>query len=190
MTPRLLISCLLLTLLAACGSPTGPTRYAAPEVPVETRISIPHRTVAVREVSLPAYATEEEISVADARGAIRENANSIWADDPVRAVTLRLTAALGEITGRTVAADPWPFRDDPDAVVDVRIEDFIAEERGVFVARGQYYIAHSDPDRRDRSRRFEITQAYDPEGGFQAIAAARSRVVTALARRIARDGLR
>lgn len=177
-----------LALLAACGG--EPTRYAAPEAPITARISIPHRTVAVREVSLPTYATDEEIAVSDGRGAIREDTKIIWADDPVRAVTLRLTAALSQITGRTVAADPWPFRDDPDAVVDVRIEDFIAEERGVFVARGQYYIAHSDEGRRDRSNRFEIAQPYNPDGGYPAIAAARSSVVTALAQQIARDGLR
>jgi uncharacterized lipoprotein YmbA len=184
-----LISVLVLLLVAACGG-AGPVRYAAPEVPVQARVSIPHRTVAVREVSLPSYATEEIIAVADGKGGIRESADKIWADDPTRAVTLEVTSALGMITGRTVAADPWPFRDDPDAVVDIRLEEFVADERGAFTARGQFYIAHSDENRRDRSQRFRIVERFDPEGGFPAIAAARSRAVNALALRVARDGLR
>lgn len=179
----------VLLLLAACGG-DGPVRYAAPEVQTDTRVSIPHRTVAVREVSLPTYATEEIIAVADGRGGIRESTDRIWADDPTRAVTLEVTSALGGITGRTVAADPWPFRGDPDAVVDIRLEEFIADERGAFTARGQFYIAHSDEGRRDRTQRFRIVQPFDPEGGFPAIAAARSRAVNALALRVARDGLR
>lgn len=183
------LAALSLVVLTACGSP-GPVRYSAPDQPVTDRISIPQRTVAVREVSLPAYATAEQVTVADARGALREQGESLWADDPSREVTLELTGALGRLTGRTVAADPWPFRDDPDAVVDVRIEEFVARAGGTFLARGQYYIAQSDAGRPDRSRQFQIVEAYDTDGGIPAIAAARSRAVTQLARQIARNGLR
>jgi len=190
MTYRLLsIAALSLMMLTACSNP-GPVRYSAPDQPVADRISIPQRTVAVREVSLPAYATVEQVSVADARGALREQGESLWADDPVREVTLELTAALGRLTGRTVAADPWPFRDEPDAVVDVRIEEFVARTGGTFLARGQVYVAQSDAGRPDRALQFEIVETYDPKGGVPAIAAARSRAVTHLARQIARKGLR
>ena len=190
MTLRILsLTGLMLTLLVACGTP-GPVRYSAPDQPLTDRISVPQRTVAVREVSLPAYATAEQVSVADASGALREQGESLWADDPVREVTLELTGALGTLTGRTVAADPWPFREDPDAVVDVRIEEFVARAGGSFLAKGQYYVAQSDAGRPDRARRFEIVEPFDPEGGIPAIAGARSRVVAQLARQIARNGLR
>lgn len=189
MTLRTLPFALALALLTACGS-TGPVRYSAPKIPVSDRISIPQRTVAVREVSLPAYATAEQVSMADASGALREQGESLWADDPVREVTLELTGALGRLTGRTVAADPWPFRDEPDAVVDVRIEEFVARSSGSFLARGQYYVAQSDAGRSDRARQFEIVEPFNPDGGVPAIAAARSRAVAQLARQIARNGLR
>ena len=107
-----------------------------------------------------------------------------------RAVTLRLTNALADITGRQVASDPWPFREDAEAVVDVRIERFVAEADGRFVAIGRYYVAHEDETRRDHAHGFEIVQPYAPGGGFPAIAEARDHVIAWLAQDIARRGLR
>jgi len=190
MTKHLIIAALSAALLPGCGGTDDTVLYGAPQVPVQGRISIPHATVALREVSLPTYATGEEISVADASGAIQEFPGSVWADDPVRAVTLRLTDVLGDVTRRTVASDPWPFQDNPDVVVDVRVEEFGAQTSGRFVARGRYYVAHDSPGRRDRARSFDLAKSFDPELGFPAIAEARSRVIAALAQTIARDGLR
>lgn len=187
---RTLSALLGLVLLASCSQTPEPVRYGATPPALERRISIPHRTVALREVSLPAYAADEEISVASGSGAIREFPGSIWADDPIRAVTLRLTNALSDLTGRTVASDPWPFQEDPDVVVDVRIEDFIAQASGRFVAKGRYYVAYTDSERSDRSRSFELSQSYDPEMGFSAIADARSKIIASLALDIAQRGLR
>ena len=176
--------------LAGCNGTPDPVRYATPaEAPVG-RISIPHRTVAIRDVSLPAYATDEGISIADGTGAIREFPDSIWADDPTRAVTLRLTNAIADITGRTVASDPWPFQEPADVVVEVRIEEFVAEEAGRFVAKGRFYVAHSEPGRNDRSGAFTVVVPFDPANGFPAISDARSRTITALAREITQRGLR
>ena len=176
--------------LAGCSSTPEPVRYATTTQSPGTRIAIPHQTVAVREVSLPAYATDEGISIADQRGAIREMPGSIWADDPIRAVTLRLTNALADVTGRTVAADPWPFDGTPEVTVEVRVEEFIAEEAGRYVAQGRYYVAHADEERTDRAGSFNIVQPFDAELGFPAIANARSQIIATLARQIAQEGLR
>ncbi|CAN0600954.1 unnamed protein product, partial [Ectocarpus sp. 12 AP-2014] len=150
----------------------------------------PHESVALREVSLPAYATDESISIADGNGAIRELPGSIWADDPTRAVTLRLTNALADLTGRTVASDPWPFGGSPDVVVEVRVERLLAEDGGRYLAQGRFYVAHEDEERSDRSGSFNLIEPYDPTLGFPAIAQARSRIIAALAREIAQRGLR
>lgn len=191
MTINPFITALLGTLLVAgCGDNVDPVRYSSAPAALNSRVSVSYSTIALREVSLPAYATDEEISLADGSGAISQFPGSIWADDPTRAVTLRLTNALADVTRRTVAFDPWPFQDDPEVVIDVRLEDFIAETSGRFVARGRYYIANTDPDRKDRAGSFDLVQPFDPAQGFSAIAQAQSRIIAALAVEIASKGLR
>lgn len=177
--------------LLGCTEAEEPVRFAPPvdAAPV-SRVAIPIATVSVREVTLPAYATEEGIAVADATGGITTTPDNLWADEATRAVTLRLTAALADITARQVASDPWPFRDDPEAVVDVRFESFVAEDAGRFVAAGRYYVAHEDEDRSDHAHAFRVVQPYEPARGFSAIAEARTRVIALLADDIARRGLR
>lgn len=179
----------LMTVIGCASSPE-PVRQVTPSQDPVERISIPHQSVAVREVSLPTYATDESISIADGTGAIRELSGSIWADDPTRAVTLRLTNALADLTGRTVASDPWPFGGIPDVVVEVRVERLLAEEAGRYLAQGRFYVAHEDEERADRAGSFNLVEPFDPVGGFPAIAQARARILTALAREIAQRGLR
>ena len=181
---------LLCLTLFGCSQTPDPIRVAPEPQSPGARISIPHESVALREVSLPAYATDESISIADGTGAIRELPGSIWADDPTRAVTLRLTNALADLTGRTVASDPWPFSGSPDVVVDVRVERLLAEEGGRYLAQGRFYVAHEDEERSDRAGSFNLIEPYDPALGFPAIAQARSRIIAALAREIAGRGLR
>ncbi len=188
--------CLAPLVLFGCGETADPVRYAA-TVPVQdNRVSIPVKTISLREVSLPSYASEEGIAIADGGGAITTAPERLWADDPTRAVTLRLTNALADLTGRVVASDPWPFREDAEAVVEVRIETFVAEASGQFVAQGRYYVAHQLEDedgeqvRKDRAISFRLVQPFDPDGGFQSIAEARTRIISALAHDIARRGLR
>lgn len=176
--------------LAGCASSPDPVRLATVPQEPGARVVIPHQSVALREVSLPAYATDEGISIADGTGAIRELPGSVWADDPTRAVTLRLTNALADLTGRTVASDPWPFGGAPDVVVEVRVERLLAEEVGRYVAQGRFYVAHEDEERVDRAGSFNLVEPFDPALGFSAIAQARSKILTALAREIAQRGLR
>ncbi|MEM7720135.1 MAG: ABC-type transport auxiliary lipoprotein family protein [Pseudomonadota bacterium] len=190
---RFLSSVLLITLaslLSGCGETQEPVRFATPASPPVARVSIPLSSIAVREVSLPSYATEEGVATVDASGAIIITPDTLWADEPSRAVTLRLTSALADATGRVVASDPWPFSANPDAVVEVRVETFIAEEAGRFVAEGRYYVAHEDEERTDHAHKFELIEPFDPARGFPGIAAARAEVIAALAEDIARRGLR
>lgn len=183
------LAVLCLTLLG-CSSTPEPLRLTTTPQDPGARITIPYKSVALREVSLPAYATDEGISIADGTGAIRELPGSIWADDPTRAVTLRLTNALADLTGRTVASDPWPFGGTPDVIVEVRVERLLAEDAGRYVAQGRFYVAHEDEERNDRAGSFNLAEPFDPALGYLGIAQARSRILAALAREIAQRGLR
>lgn len=188
----------IITISAACAAiltagcePAGPTvRFAAPPAIAEQRVGIAYSTVAVRDVSLPTYAALEEISVDLGAGRIETVDEGLWADDPVRAVTLALTGVLGGATRATVAPEPWPFESEPEAAVDVRFETFVAEAAGRFVASGQYFVAPSDEERPERARAFALTIPYDPATGLRGIARARSQAIEALGLLIARDGLR
>ena len=174
--------------LAACGE--DPLRYATPPAATQARQPIAYSRVGIREVSLPTYAALEEITVVQPDGALSSTPDSLWADDPAREVTLSVTRTLSQATGATVAAEPWPFRDVPDATVDIRIERMLAEADGRFRLAGQYYVAPEAFGSPERSRLFDLSVPYVAGGGYSAIAAARAQAITDLALLIAREGLR
>ena len=186
--PRIavVLACVALSVLAACGGPQ--LRFAAPPAPPGERIAIPVRFVQLREVSLPAYARDEEIWVEGEGGALTPQRNLLWADAPERGVTQELARQLAAITGATVAAEPWPFDSLPQATVELRLDTFLAGSDERFRIAGQYFVA-GQPELRDRSGTFEVAAAIAPETGVAGIAAARAVALRDLARLVAREGL-
>ncbi|WP_375258190.1 membrane integrity-associated transporter subunit PqiC [Citreimonas sp.] len=185
---RTTIALLGLSLGAACGGPD--IRFAAPASVPSERIASVYDRIEVIQVGLPIYATTEEIVFQDATGAITPT-EALWADEPARAVTLQLSRDLAALTGALVAPEPWPFRDFPDAQVDVRVEDFVATAAGTFVLTGQYFVApEEEAQGPDRAVRFSLSAPIVGEAGPRAIAAARNAAVTQLAQQIAANGLR
>lgn len=185
---KLPLAVALIALLAACSPP--PQRFAVPAVPVADEVRISFGTVEVRDVLLPTYAGLEEIFVETADGSLTSSPQLLWADDPTRAATLELTRSLAAITGAQVASEPWPFDSYADVRVEVRVEEFIASERGEFRLSGQFFVATFDSAGRDRSVPFRLSVPLAPDAGPAAIAAARAAVMADLAGLIARDGLR
>jgi len=176
--------------LTACSSSNDITRFAGSAAAPEERIGIRYTSVSVREISLPTYASAEFLVTETEDGSLIEDPDTLWADDPVRDVTLQFSRALATITKARVAPDPWPFRSVPDVTVDIRVDTFVARANGTFVATGQYFVAPEDEDQPERARGFAISVPYLVAGGYRAIAGARSRTVTALAEHVARYGLR
>ncbi|MFD1342089.1 PqiC family protein [Litorisediminicola beolgyonensis] len=182
---RIFSALALAAALAGCGSDA---RYATITPEPEARIPSLYGTIEVVEVTLPTYAEGEEIYAQDPDGAIVAF-GPLWADLPSRAMTLQLASTLDQITGATVAAEPWPFRDFPAAKVDVRVEDMLATSRGTFRLAGQYYVAPEELGR-NRSGRFAIEVPLPEDAGAPQIAAARGQATSQLAEQIARSGLR
>ncbi len=179
---RTAILCLLLALLAACSG--GPEkRIAVPPAPAGEVQNIRYRSVALREVSLPAYAATEEIFVEDDSGVLSQGDDLLWADLPSRAITLEMTRYLSQITNARVASEPWPFSDFPDAVVEIRIEEMVAGRNNVFRLSGQYFVA-SDFGR-NQSSLFSLSVPIGGEFSAGDIAVARGQAVRDLARQIA-----
>lgn len=187
MLPKFLPFALTLA-LAACGDPD--LRFAVPTVvPTET-VGIAYNSVEVRTVTLPTYAQFEEIYVETPTGALTASPSLLWADDPTRAATLELTRALGAITNARVASEPWPFDSYAEVRVEVRVEEFVASQRGEFRLSGQYFIATLDGEGRDRAATFRVAVPLAPDAGPLAIALARGLAMAELADQIARGGLR
>ncbi|MEM9250113.1 MAG: ABC-type transport auxiliary lipoprotein family protein [Pseudomonadota bacterium] len=174
-----------LATLAGCGG--APERFAAPLAPSGGRIPINVSLLEVRQVSLPSYALDEEIWYETETGALTADSGLLWADDPVRGVTLELSRQLAAISGARVAAEPWPFEELPQARVEVRADEFIAGANGQFRISGQYFAVALSAGG-DRASDFAVSAPIAPDSGLPGIAAARAAAIRDLARVIAQDG--
>jgi len=184
---QILVLCAALAGLAACGGPE-PLRYAAPPAEPGARVAIGAASVELREVSLPAYARDEQVWRETAAGTFSPDPEALWADEPARAVTLALARQLGEITGRRVAAEPWPFESLPAARLDVRVSEMIAGADGRFRIAAEIYASRLDIER-DRLARVAVSAPIAPDSGLPGLAAARESALRDLARRIAAEAL-
>lgn len=170
-------------LLAACGG--NETLITSPEVNVTERVSTSFRSIEVLEVSLPDYATGDEVALED--DGTLSLSRTFWADDPTRAVTLGLARNLTEITGKTVAPEPWPFDQDAAARVDVRVEQMLISS-GQMTLSGQYFVTDLDGRGRDHAHLFDLSVPMETVNA-QTAAEGRANLVAALATTIAQDGL-
>ncbi|MBV7410402.1 membrane integrity-associated transporter subunit PqiC [Maritimibacter sp. DP1N21-5] len=146
-----------LLLLAACGGTDARFLVDPSPAAAESRIGIGVGTLEVRDVSLPAYAEESEILVEDSTGALAPIKNAVWADDPVRAMTMALADTMDRQSSATVAAEPWPLETEAQAAVHVRVSEMAARADGMFHLTGQFAISSYDRVVRERIERFDIT---------------------------------
>ncbi|MEO8530752.1 MAG: PqiC family protein [Deltaproteobacteria bacterium] len=180
LTPFVMLTALL---VSACSNPEKTGRYLidAPSVAA----SLPNRLgrVEIRDVSLPQYASGQEIAYQTPDGALRSTPDNIWADDQVRAVTQFLATEIALQSGAQAIAEPWPFPERPQRRVEVRIEKIIARADGMFELSGAYFVSN-EAAQSGVSRRFDVREPLVGEGPA-AIAAAQSRALQKLAGKIA-----
>lgn len=174
---------LLVLFLAACGT-GNEARYLIEPEPVESKVRLVVGTLEVRDVSLPAYASEPDILAEAADGALYAQGDSVWADDPVQGVTSALVRVLSERTTATVAAEPWPLSDPAQVRLDVRVNRIYARADGTFVLSGQFAVASPDAVVREFVRSFDVRVPLSGEGGG-AVAAAQSAAIAELGRLVA-----
>ncbi|WP_128254017.1 PqiC family protein [Falsirhodobacter deserti] len=174
---------LLVAALAACG--TSPA-YQLQTQPVAQKLTTNARSIMVREVSMPDYATDDEMARQDASGAVQVMSRVRWADLQPRAVTLALARQLNAGLSATVAPEPWPLSGLPDGEIDVRVDRILAAADGNFHLDGIYYVRAEGVQLGATSRDFAITVPLEGEDPAQ-IAAAQSAAVAQLAAQIARS---
>ncbi|MER5173103.1 PqiC family protein [Thioclava sp. GXIMD2076] len=137
------LSCIAAALvaLAACSNPLDTAQYAID--PPTAKDTLPDRLgrAELREISLPDYASGQEIAFQTADGALRSSPDNIWADAPRRSMTLALARQISEMSGATVVAEPWPLASEPQRRIEVRVERFIAAADGAVHLDGVYYVS-------------------------------------------------
>ncbi|WP_417279303.1 PqiC family protein [Celeribacter sp.] len=188
---------LALLALTACGG-TEP-RYLIDSAPAATtaettQVRMQVATLEMREVSLPAYAEESQILIEGADGALTPLDNALWADEPRRAVTLRLAEAISRGGSATVAAEPWPLETPAQAAVHVQVSDMLArapgrsegQSEGQFVLKGQFAVSSYDHVVRERISRFDISVPL-PDASPASIARASGQALQNLAIEITQD---
>lgn len=178
-----LVMCLAIApLLGGCGE--NAARYLLDAPSPAQKVGVRVKTIEVRDVALPDYASASEIMVQDEAGALHPLPQAIWADDPVRGISLLLARNLDAASTATAMTEPWPLDQPPDARVDVRVERMVAQFDGQFRLSGQYAISSPDLIVRERIERFDILRPMGDQSPA-AVASATSSALLALSEQIA-----
>ncbi len=181
----ILASMAALTLLGACSNGEKTARYLI-DPPLNGE-RVPNRlgTAELKDVSLPEYASGDEVSWQSEDGAVRSNTKQVWADSPQRAFTQALARTISDMSGATVIAEPWPLAEPPRRKIEVRVEKALAQADGVYRLSGRYFVADDAAGGANQARSFDISVPLAADAGPGAIARAQSQAIGQLARQIA-----
>lgn len=180
----LVVACLGLLGLAGCSNPEKTARYLID--PPATGEQVPNRlgSAELKDVSLPEYASGQEVAFQTADGAVRSNPRNVWADNPERAFTLSLARAISDASGATVIGEPWPLAQPPQRVLEVRVEKALAQANNMYRLSGRYFVSDDNSGGANHARSFDIAVPMASESPG-ASAQAASRAIAILAQQIA-----
>lgn len=170
--------------LAACSNPEKTGRYLID--PPATGAKVPNRigTAELLDVSLPEYASDQEVMWQSADGAVRSNPKNLWADSPQRGFTTALAREISTVSGATVIEEPWPLAEPPKRRVQVRVEKALAQSNGVYRLTGRYFVSDDGNGGVNHARSFDISVPLASDQPA-AIAPALSQAISQLAQQIA-----
>lgn len=173
-----------LLVLAGCSNPEKTGRYLID--PPAVGVQVPNRlgTAELKDVSLPEYASDQEVMWQTADGAVRSSPDNLWADNPQRGFTIALAREISNVSGATVIGEPWPLAEPPQRRLEVRVETALAQANGNYRLAGRYFVSDEGSGGTNHARSFDISvPLVDDKPG--AIAAAMSQAISQLARQIA-----
>lgn len=185
MTRTLLLIAALVPVLAGCSNPEKTARYLIDPPAMPSRVANQLGTAELKDVSLPEYASGQEVSYQTEDGAVRSVPKNLWADNPQRAFTQSLARSISDVSGATVIAEPWPLTNPPDRQLNVRVEQALAQSNGIYRLIGRYFVSDENySSTGNHARSFDISVPLAGEGPG-AIAQAQSLAIAQLARQIA-----
>lgn len=170
--------------LAACSNPEKTGRFLIDPPMSGGQVANNLGTAELKDVSLPQYASDQEVMWQTADGAVRSNPDNLWADSPQRAFTQSLATAISNVSGATVIGEPWPLAEPPQRTLEVRVDKALAQANGVYRLTGRYFVANKGSGAANHARSFDISvplTSNEPS----AIATALSQAIEQLARQIA-----
>lgn len=176
-------ACLGLLGLAGCSDPEDTARFLIDPPAGE---QVPNRlgSAELKDVSLPDYASGQEVAFQTADGAVRSTPDNLWADNPQRAFTLALARAISDASGATVIGEPWPLAEPPQRGLEVRVEKALAQANGTYRLSGRYFVSDDGSGGANHARSFDIAVPLTGTGpGASAVAV--SQAIAILARQIA-----
>lgn len=168
--------------LGACAG--RPDYYLTPPPGAPARTAGSAGSLAVADISLPAYAETVEIAELTEAGAVTLAKDALWADTPRRALTRHLVAALQGRLNAQIATEPWPAFESPALRLEVVVDRMIGAPGGAFQFAGQYVIVSPASGRVVSSDRFAIALTATAPG-YQGLIDVHARAVEALADQIA-----
>ncbi len=167
--------------LAACAG--QPDYFLLPAPQPAARVAAPVGSIAVAEISLPAYAEAMEIAVMTGPGSAVADRQALWADTPRRALTRHLVAALDDRLNARVAAEPWPGYDPAGYRIEVIADRMIGTPGAEVEFAGQFIVVSPESGRVVATERFRVVTPVAGEDNA-ALMSAHARAVEVLADRI------
>lgn len=170
--------------LTGCAATPDPIYYLLPTPELSAAAPWSGGTIAVREIGLPLYARAQQVASLGEDGSVTLSDDHRWADEPARASTRAFVAALKQLTGAAIVAEPWPTSVSPAIRIDIAVDRFIGDLRGGELEfTGQYRIV-TTANRNGTQDTFAYRVAIEGTG-YKSLAEAHSAAIARLAQEIA-----
>jgi uncharacterized lipoprotein YmbA len=179
-----LTTALAVAMLAGCSNPEKTARFLIDPPAISGQVANNLGTAELKDVSLPEYASGQEVAFQTADGAVRSTPDNLWADNPQRAFTLSLARAISDVSGATVIGEPWPLAEPPQRMLEVRVEKALAQSNNIYRLSGRYFVSNEGSGGTNHARSFDISVPMSSNSPAAA-AAASSQAITILAQQIA-----
>lgn len=172
----LFVSLVVSVLMMSCSSGPAPRQYLLEPVLDPVNESDPPliSAVALAEVTVPAYATDNRLASRDAQLQIVYEEQVKWAESPDEALTRVLANRLRYYLEANVIVEPWPRGYEPEARIEVQFDKVLREATGGAELSGQIRIISGDGKKMIDVRTFQFVRyanSRDPNAFFMAVAA-------------------
>lgn len=167
---------LVSVLVMSCSAGPAPKQYLLEPVldPVNESNPPSISAVALAEVTVPSYASDDRVASRNEQHQIVYEENAKWADSPDEALTRVLANRLRFFLEANVIVEPWPRGYEPQARVEVQFDKLLRETTGGAELSGQIRIISGDGKKMLDVRTFQFVRyanTRDPNAFFMAVSA-------------------
>lgn len=167
--------------VTSCSSAPDPILYTLADPALPTSAITNEQIIGLSELTLPAYARNQQITTAISPYRISEDDDHRWASPPSEALTTALSKALEKNSGSTVLQRPYPTGVRPDVRVSLTFDRLLRGADGEAIMAGQYLVQRAS--RQAEVNRFSIAVPTSNDS-YEAYMAALSTGLNALGEQI------